>query len=245
MSGTLGIPEKPRSITMLQLHYTSLERERSHDIQSRFVSDAVYKPCMFHSCFGLNPNNEALRDLVMGKLLVPLMLLVTLMLIALMGIIQLTSWTGNMAVMGCVIAQIQATPCKWVCSPECYQESEYLAIADSRGWFFSDITMFQDAHVAPPTIHMSGALMGGGPLKRGKNKQVHHCIVCKSTKHRLDTCPEPAAKLIRELQGKLQQFTGKRKPNKGRDVKGVKKDGKHVQNRGTQLFKPCALVSAT
>ena len=90
----------------------------------------------------------------MGKLPARMLVLVALMLIALMGIIHLTSWTGNMAVMGIVASQIQATPCKWVCSVECYQESEYLAVADSRGWFFSDITMLQEAHAAPHSIHM-------------------------------------------------------------------------------------------
>ena len=98
---------------------------------------------------------------------------------------------------------------KWVCSDECYAESEYLATQEMHDWHYSDIVVGHCTQPpqAPPTLHLTGLLNGGGPMTRGKGKQVHHCIVCGSTKHRVETCTKPAAKLIRQLQQKVKKMS--------------------------------------
>ena len=47
--------------------------------------------------------------------------------------------------------------------------------------------------------------------KRPATRQVHRCVACQSTEHRIETCPTKAAVLIRKLQKELRASKSQRK----------------------------------
>jgi hypothetical protein len=59
-------------------------------------------------------------------------------------------------------------------------------------------------------------------------KQVRRCGVCASTKHRVETCPRPAAKLVRSLRAKVIQLTMKKMTRKPKR-KSPKSTGRYAK----------------
>ena len=81
-----------------------------------------------------------------------------------------------------------------------------------------------------------------GKPTRSQKKQTHHCALCGSTRHRVDTCPLPGAAAFRETKKTLQKLqklrpAGKVLRQEKKNRKSAKKS-KDYRAAATKLYTP-------